>query len=328
VSVTHRIITPHCGTRPTLFTRMYYAVKPLLPRHTQLDLRRERIRRRMLLHSHVWPIDEEAGRPPLGWWGWPDQKEFALVLTHDVEHYEGQRKCIPLARIERDLGFRSSFYFVPERYDVSRAVREELVAMGCEVGVHDYNHDGRLFSSEQVFSKRAASINRYIREWNACGFRAGAMFHNLEWIGRLEVKYDCSTFDTDPFEPQPEGVRTIFPFRVHSRANGREYVEMPYTMPQDFTLFVLMRETDPAIWLRKLDWVASKGGVALVNVHPDYVSFDSSTTGAEQYPLAIYVQLLQYVAERYRGKYWHVLARDLARYWRSTAHGEPDVIIA
>jgi len=25
------------------------------------------------------------------------------------------------------------------------------------------------------------------------------MHHNLEWIGELNVKYDLSTFDTDPF---------------------------------------------------------------------------------------------------------------------------------
>ena len=40
------------------------------------------------------------------------------------------------------------------------------------------------------------------------------MLHNLEWFHDLNVKYDSSTFDTDPFEPQPDGVGTIFPFWV------------------------------------------------------------------------------------------------------------------
>jgi len=29
--------------------------------------------------------------------------------------------------------------------------------------------------------------------------------------------YDSSTFDTDPFEPQPDGRHTMFPFRVHAQ---------------------------------------------------------------------------------------------------------------
>jgi len=46
------------------------------------------------------------------------------------------------------------------------------------------------------------------------GFRAPAMHDNLEWISELNLEYDLSTFDTDPFEPQSDGVGTIFPFKV------------------------------------------------------------------------------------------------------------------
>ena len=69
--------------------------------------------------------------------------------------------------------------------------------------------------------------------------------------------------DTDPFEPQPDGRHTIFPFWV-PRPNGNGsavpassegYVELPYTLPQDSTLFVVLRETTPEIWMRKLDWI-------------------------------------------------------------------------
>ena len=38
-----------------------------------------------------------------------------------------------------------------------------------------------------------------------------SMHHNLEWIKDLDIEYDASTFDTDPFEPQADGVGTIFP---------------------------------------------------------------------------------------------------------------------
>ena len=48
--------------------------------------------------------------------------------------------------------------------------------------------------------------------------------------------------------------------------NGKGYVELPYTLPQDSTLFLHLREPTEAIWRRKLDWLAEKGGMVLVNV--------------------------------------------------------------
>jgi hypothetical protein len=120
------------------------------------------------------------------------------------------------------------------------------VLNGFEVGVHGLLHDGKLFSSKQVFDGRAGRINHYLREWGAYGFRAPAMHHNLDWIGDLEIAYDMSTFDTDPFEPQSDGVGTIFPFLVQTPR--RSYVELPYTLAQDFTLFVLLNFKDIGLW--------------------------------------------------------------------------------
>ncbi len=85
------------------------------------------------------------------------------------------------------------------------------------------------------------------------------MHHNLEWIHYLNVEYDASTFDTDPFEPQPDGVGTIFPFWVQEKDNEKGYVELPYTLPQDFTLFILMKEKTTDIWEEKLNWIADNG---------------------------------------------------------------------
>ena len=80
------------------------------------------------------------------------------------------------------------------------------------------------------------------------------MLRNLDWIHDLNIEYDLSTFDTDPFEPQPEGTGTIFPFMVKNSVNGATYVELPYTLPQDSSLFVIMREKTIDIWKKKLDY--------------------------------------------------------------------------
>ncbi len=293
---------------------LYYAIKPALPRPAQIALRRWLVRQQRKRCGAVWPIDERAGAVPAGWPGWPEEKRFALVLTHDVDTATGHARCGDLSRLEEALGFRSSFNFVPERYAVSPELRRDLAARGFEVGVHGLRHDGRLYQSREVFRERAARINATLREWGAVGFRSPAMHHRLDWIGDLQIRYDASTFDTDPFEPQADGVQTIFPFRVTGPGGASSYLELPYTLPQDFTLFVLMREQGIDIWKKKLDWIAARGGMALVNVHPDYMCFNGETPGREEYPARYYAAFLQYVKERHGGAYWHVLPRDLARH--------------
>jgi glycosyltransferase involved in cell wall biosynthesis len=277
--------------------------------------------------ANVWPIMPGSERPPENWLGWPQGKKFALVLTHDVESKAGLDKCRSLMQLEMELGFRSSFNFVPEGdYRVPCKLREELSAAGFEVGIHDLKHDGHLFASHRSFKRRAVRINDYLREWGASGFRSGFMLRNLDWLHDLDVRYDASTFDTDPFEPQPDGGHTIFPFWV-PRPNGSAisdqrpainssskdgYVELPYTLPQDSTLFLVLRETTPEIWMRKLDWIAEHGGMVLLDVHPDYMSFTGSRQTTTEYPAELYREFLSYVRTRYAGKYWHALPREVA----------------
>jgi hypothetical protein len=220
--------------------------------------------------------------------------------------------------LEKTLGFRSCFYFVAKRYAVRLDLRNALTRDGFEVGVHGLYHDGKYYNSRNEFRSRAIEINKYLREWRSVGFRTPSMLHNLDWIQDLDIKYDCSTFDTDPFEPQSDGVGTIFPFWVQDKLSEKGYVELPYTLPQDFTLFVLMREKDVTIWKVKLDWIVEHGGMALINVHPDYMDFRQEKTGLVGYPARYYEEFLQYVNVRYRDQYWHVLPKDLSEFWANT----------
>lgn len=294
--------------------RLYYRVKPWIPRRWQLAARRKRVQLILPRVNHVWPIDPQSSSPPENWRGWPDGKRFALVLTHDVEWQGGHDKCARLAAMEKALGVRSSFNFVPRRYRVSQHLRERLVEDGFEVGVHGLDHDGREFESEAAFDRRVEGINHYLRSWNAVGFRAPCMRHNLEWISRLDIEYDTSTFDTDPFEPQPDGMRTIFPFIVHG--GSRSYVELPYTLVQDHTLFVMLQHQDCRVWKDKLDWIAEHGGMALITTHPDYMRFGSAATGMEEYPARHYEQFLEYALDRHGSAAWLALPREVARHCR------------
>ena len=180
-----------------------------------------------------------------------------------------------------------------------------------------------------MFRARAVRINQYLRAWNAVGFRSGFMLHQLDWLHDLEIEYDMSTFDTDPFEPQPEGRNTIFPVWVprpatnhwspvtdHSRSG---YVELPYTLPQDSTLFLLLREQSADIWLRKLDWIAGHGGMALVNVHPDYLEFNAIATRNGQYPSTFYREFLEYLKTNYGKAFWNEIPCNVAHILRGIA---------
>jgi glycosyltransferase involved in cell wall biosynthesis len=316
--------------------RLYYAIKPYLPWRVRMGLRRISAWRTRRNCGSVWPIQASTACPPAEWTGWPGGKKFAFVVTHDVEGNVGLGKCKRVMEIDRQLGFRSAFNLIPEGEYSTQShlrLREAIVAGGFEVGVHDLAHDGKLFSSRREFEQKAAKVNRYLREWNAAGFRAGSMLRNLTWLHQFECLYDSSTFDTDPFEPQSAGAGTIFPFWIprpegRGRPAGRDkgdpavppakrrsgYVELPYTLPQDSTLFIVLRETSPEIWIRKLDWIAAHGGMALINVHPDYLQLDGDPATERTYPLAYYRQFLEHVSRRYGDSFWQPLPRELAEF--------------
>jgi len=298
-----------------LINRAYYVLKPFLPWRLRLVLRRLQANRRREAFADVWPIDARAGTPPPGWPGWPEGKRFAFVLTHDVEGTKGLSRVEQLMNLEQKLGFRSCFNFVPEgEYRVPAAVREMLVRAKFEVGVHGLEHDGKLYQSKADFAAKALRITQYARQWNASGFRSPLMQHKLSWLHALDVDYDSSTFDTDPFEPEPDGVGTIFPFWVPGRKDGG-YVELPYTLVQDFNLFLVLREPNIDVWKRKIDWIAERGGMALVNTHPDYMCFDGQPA-RDEFPVSHYQELLRHVREKYDGSYWAAQPRDVACYFR------------
>lgn len=231
---------------------------------------------------------------------WPDRKRFAFVLTHDVEGMAGYQFCREVVALEEKYGFRSSFNFVPEAYQVDPHFIKELRERGFEIGVHGLKHDGKLFSSQEVFDERCRKINDYASKWQALGFRSPMTHRNPEWMQSLDIEYDLSFFDTDPYEPMPGGTMSIWPFCL-----GR-FVELPYTLVQDHTLMVTLGEQTPRLWLEKASFIKKYFGMALVNAHPDYLR--------EGNHLAIYEEFLRQM--QVQGEYWHALPREVARWWR------------
>jgi peptidoglycan/xylan/chitin deacetylase (PgdA/CDA1 family) len=302
----------------SLKTKAYYLLKPAVPKAVALGLRRWLGRRKQISYAATWPIDERSGATPASWPGWPEGKRFALVLTHDIEGPKGLDRVPQLIDLEVRNNVRASYNFVPGEGPIPPELRQMVEDAGGEVGVHGLEHDGKLFFSKTVFERKAARIQQYLREWNAVGFRSPFMHHKLSWMHKLGATYDSSTFDTDPFEPQPDGVRTIFPFWVPAadETSGGGYVELPYTLVQDFTLFEILGEKTIDIWKKKLDWIAERGGMALINTHPDYMRFgDHGAASGSEYPAKWYEDLLSYAKDKYGDAYWQALPREIASYY-------------
>jgi hypothetical protein len=305
--------------------RAFYTMRPYLPASLVRWLRTLHHRRPKPSFPVLWPLDDRYVRfhatvltrllearcfQSVSFIAfWPDSARFSFVLTHDVDTQEGHDSVLKLAELDAKYGFRSSFNFVPERYRIDRGVLTELTARGFEVGVHGLKHDGRLYSSRDEFERRAQKINGYLADWGAVGFRSPLVHRQPEWMQGLNIEYDASFFDTDPFESMPGGCLSIWPFFI-----GR-FVELPYTLVQDHTLMISLGESTPELWLKKVDFVACHAGMALVCSHPDYLR--------EARRAAVYERFL--AAMRKRDDYWHALPRQVAAWWRDRAAIEPSL---
>lgn len=296
----------------------YYRTRPVLPRSAQIWLRRRFARLQARSPFPSWPIETCLhdffdlmfsiltginGAPVPCIAPWPDGYSWALVLTHDVEQAKGLEAIGPVAELERAHGLRSSWNLVPRRYEVDPACISDLVDDGFEIGVHGIYHDGRDLESWSTWQERLGAAHEAAERWNAVGFRSAALHRQSEWMRALRFDYDSSCPDTDPFEPQNGGCCTWLPF-----FNG-ELVELPLTLRQDHTLFVILGHEDETAWVHKTNFLRGQGGMAMIDTHPDYL--------VDERIFAAYARFLKRFADD--PTVWHALPREVSAWWRRRA---------
>lgn len=304
---------------PDALLRLYYAAKPYFPRSVLLQGRRALARIQGMARFPDWPIDlslerlrrlvftlllraSKSAELPFVWF-WPAGKEYCVVLTHDVETgLTGNDGIWRLIGAEKEHGVCSSFNVVPFKYPIDQAVLERLRAEGCEIGVHGYSHDGTLFRDKRRFPRRAEEINATGRDWQAKGFRSASTYREAGMLGLLDFDYDLSFFDTDPYEPQPGGCLSLFPYFIG------KLVEIPMTMPQDHTLLTIRTDGGTTVWRTKLQAIQEAKGMACMNTHPDagYIG-DAESVGR-------YAAFLGEFASDPLA--WNPVAGELAQWWR------------
>ena len=54
----------------------------------------------------------------------------------------------------------------------------------------------------------------------------------------------------------------------------------------------------------------------MLNTHSDYMNFNGSKLGNEEYDIDFYIELLSYVKSAYTGQFWHATPFEIADYWK------------
>jgi peptidoglycan/xylan/chitin deacetylase (PgdA/CDA1 family) len=303
----------------------FYRVKRFIPRRLQIKARQMLVRREGLPEFPRWPFDPSVSRLLRFYayctvlargqreaefrWFWPASHRAAMILTHDVETAEGLPLAVELADLEQEHGFRSSFN-LGAWYEVDPGIIRELTGRGFEIGMHGLRHDRSLFASRAAFDAQRPELAALAARLGAEGFRSPATHRVFDWLGELPISYDGSIPHSDPFEPQPGGCCSLWPFFIG------DVVELPYTLPQDYTLFTLLAHRSPSLWLEQADRIVQEHGLIHSLSHPDpgYLGDPEKRDH--------YREFLAALSER--DEIWKPLPRELAAWWRLRDKAEVD----
>ena len=310
----------YISNNESISRRVYYALRPFFPVAFRRVLQRAALKDWTKIPFPRWPVDttvedlighlwvlllQASGEEQLPFiWYWPKGFTSCAIMTHDVETAAGQNFCLRMLEIEKEFSVKSSFEFVPEvRYEISDEVVKAIRLAGSEVCIHGLNHDGKLFSSEQEFRRRAKKINDYAKSLGATGFRSPVMYRNPDWYDAFEFSYDMSFPNVAHLDPQRGGCCTIFPYFIG------HLVELPLTTIQDYPLYNILRSDPLEMWSKQLEIIHGKHGMASFIVHPDYT--------VELKRQKVYRQLLE-LLRRYQDekRMWLTLPREVDRWWR------------
>ena len=299
---------------------LYYMLRPMLGVGVRKHLQRIHLNGWDRIAFPRWPVDctvESLMRSAMALalrssdeqcipfiWFWPNAASAASIVTHDVEGPEGFAFCPQLMDLDDAFCIKSSFQVVPElRYPDSTRLLKTLRSRGFEVNVHDLNHDGHLFHSRAQFLDRAAQINRYAREFDSGGFRAGGMYREQAWFSALNVSFDMSVPNAAHLEPQRGGCCTVMPYFVG------KILELPLTTTQDYSLFHILNQYSTDLWQKQIDVILAEHGLITILTHPDYL--------IEPRAQRVYKDLLRHLCRlRVDQNLWIAQPAEVARWWR------------
>jgi len=312
--------------RPSALKKAYYLARPFLGVGVRKHLQRMYLRGWRKLEFPRWPVDATVetlfeqlltlllkvqghNRIPFIWF-WPDGYQNCVMMTHDVETARGLDFCSRLMDTDTTHGIRSAFQLVPEgRYRISKNSIDEIRRRGFEVNIHDFNHDGQLFSNRELFLERCARIKHYAEEYGIEGFRAAILYRNADWLSVLNFQYDMSSPATGRLDGQQGGCCSVLPFFIGAT------LELPVTTIQDYSLFHILNDYSIDLWKQQVDEIWKHNGLASFITHPDYIEDPRGRN--------VYLSLLEYLGHfQSRGDTWFPLPGEINEWWRDRSHME------
>jgi hypothetical protein len=301
--------------------RLYYLLRPLTNMAVRKAIQKFHSRNWRKKTFPRWPVDtavenicekllslsmkaQGVDRVPFVWF-WPGGASGCVMVTHDVENQMGRDLCSDLMDLDDSFGIKASFQIVPEgRYTVSSKFLETIRNRGFEVGIQDFNHDGRLFDNREEFLRRVTIINRYASDYAAKGFRAAVLYRKPEWYDSLKFSYDMSIPNVAHLDAQHGGCCTVMPYFIGN------ILELPVTTSQDYMLFHLLNQRSIDLWKAQIELILGKSGMANFIIHPDYVM--------EPDTKLVYKALLEYLRDlREKKQVWFGLPSDVDSWWRA-----------
>lgn len=260
---------------------LYYKIRPYIPDYLRHRLQKFSMRNWDKIAFPHFPVDttvedifesifikllkHNSNKPIPFIWFWPEGKKGCLLMTHDVEEEAGLNFCREMMDIDSSFNIKSSFQIVPEkRYKVTAEDIKSFYDNGFEVLLHGLNHDGRLFSTKDIFLERIKKIHNYAEQWGINGFRSPIMYRNLNWYEYFNFKYDMSVPNNANIEPQKGGCCTVMPYKIAG------LLEIPLTTMQDHPLYYYLNDYTTKLWQKQAGIILKKYGLLSFSIHPDY----------------------------------------------------------
>lgn len=242
---------------------------------------------------------------------WPNNKKFAIVISHDVDKKDGIRNADKFLELESRKGLRSTWFLLSNYYHIEKSFLDKIVRNKCEIALHGYNHDNKIaYLNESMIKKRLNHGFGKFKGYKLKGFRSPALLTTpmLEKVLSKHFLYDSSVVDTEMFlsDSKNTGCCTVFPFFRNN------ILHLPITIPID-SLLIFRSFTQNQIynlWVKKIEHIRKMGGLALLATHTE-----SAYIANKKY-FPIYERFINYISKC--DDAWIATCFDIATWWNKS----------
>ena len=191
-------------------------------------------------------------------------------------------------------------------YKLNHELLHQATNNGFEIGLHDYNHDGRLVMLNEKEIKNRISLSQdFIKEYSVEGIRSPGFLRSMKFYSVIKelFNYDMSIVDYSFLFPYPgDGCRTSQPLLFE------DLILLPSSLIRDGEALALGLKPKEILntWITKYNWLKSKNSLIVLLTHPD-----KGFSGRKDM-LEIYKIFLEYVTND--DDCWASTAKEVTKY--------------